>query len=285
MDKHIWYGNCFKGLYKTYRELLKSNNFDTEKTIEYLKKQAIKCEKRDPDGNYEREIAMFELDLNKSYMHIYFETKELKNFLWNLQIKNFNDIKNSVMNSEYEFMTDETGEHGKMLNICIHVPFEKEGYAFSICVKDNEDDNMYIYTLYNDCTYRIDEKTFKKINGKTTNSVEVECCNFATFVLNTIAYMISFPDYVQDGVPKILLKNRKIKTLNNKLLSISPDILEKTSFDNEGRIVIPHFRKGHFRKLTSDYYVNKKGQLVFIKETMVKGAAVTLLENKKALSR
>lgn len=284
MNKHIWYGNCFKGLYKTYRELLKSNNFDAEKTITYLRRQASKYEKADPNGNYERSIVMFELDLNKQYMHIYFETKELKDFLWDLEIKNFNDIKESVMNSEYEFEIPYTNEHGKMLNLCIHVPFEKEGYAFSICIKENEENNIYIYTSYNDFTYRIDEKTFKKLYKKTTNSIDIECCNFANFVLNTIAYMISFPDYVQDGVPKILLKNKKIKTVNNKLLSISPEILEKTSFDSNGRIIIPHFRKGHFRRLTSDYFVNKKGQLVFIKETMVKGTAVTLLENKSKMN-
>ncbi|WP_293888597.1 MULTISPECIES: hypothetical protein [unclassified Sphingobacterium] len=39
---------------------------------------------------------------------------------------------------------------------------------------------------------------------------------------------------------------------------------------------IPHFRKGHFRLLQSDYFTNKKGEIIFVSETMVKGKAKTV---------
>lgn len=39
---------------------------------------------------------------------------------------------------------------------------------------------------------------------------------------------------------------------------------------------LPHFRKGFFRNLQSDYFTHKKGQFVFVTETMVKAKAKTI---------
>ena len=41
-------------------------------------------------------------------------------------------------------------------------------------------------------------------------------------------------------------------------------------------MVTPHFRRGYFKRLTSDFYTKKKGQIVFVKETMVNGKAKTV---------
>ena len=47
---------------------------------------------------------------------------------------------------------------------------------------------------------------------------------------------------------------------------------------SEGGLVIPHFRRGYFKRLRSDFYKNKKGQIVFVHETIVNGVAKTLEE-------
>ncbi len=45
---------------------------------------------------------------------------------------------------------------------------------------------------------------------------------------------------------------------------------------------IPHFRKGFFRMLRSDYYTHKKGQMIYVTETMVKGKAKTISTSERA---
>ena len=38
----------------------------------------------------------------------------------------------------------------------------------------------------------------------------------------------------------------------------------------------PHMRRGYFKCLSSDFYKNKRGQIIFIRETMVKGKSKTV---------
>ena len=46
----------------------------------------------------------------------------------------------------------------------------------------------------------------------------------------------------------------------------------------EAGVVITHFRRGYFKRLSSDFYKNKKGQIIFVHETIVNGVAKTLEE-------
>ena len=43
-----------------------------------------------------------------------------------------------------------------------------------------------------------------------------------------------------------------------------------------GGIVNPHFMRGYFKRLESDFYKNKKGQIIFLHETVVNTQAKTL---------
>lgn len=38
----------------------------------------------------------------------------------------------------------------------------------------------------------------------------------------------------------------------------------------------PHMRKGYFKCLSSDFYKNKRDQIIFVRETMVKGKSKTV---------
>jgi hypothetical protein len=91
--------------------------------------------------------------------------------------------------------------------------------------------------------------------------------------LNTIAYMNCFPNCVIEGVPKNLFEKNITKTDKTITLHIADKIKDVESSPISK---IPHFRKGHFRVLQSDYYTNKKGEIIFIAETMVKGKAKTV---------
>jgi hypothetical protein len=85
--------------------------------------------------------------------------------------------------------------------------------------------------------------------------------------------MNCFPDCVADGVPKDLFEKSVGKTNRNVTLQLAEKIKD---IKNSPTSKIPHFRKGHFRLLQSDYFANKKGQIIFVAETMVKGKAYTV---------
>lgn len=45
-------------------------------------------------------------------------------------------------------------------------------------------------------------------------------------------------------------------------------------------IVNPNFLRGYFKRLESDFYKNKKGQIVFVHETVVNAQGKTLESNQ-----
>lgn len=79
--------------------------------------------------------------------------------------------------------------------------------------------------------------------------------------------MSSFPNCIADGVPKDLLEKHIPKNNKNLTFGISNKIKDT---ENYSLSKSPHFRRGHFKLLDSDYFTNKKGQLIFIAETMEK---------------
>ena len=96
--------------------------------------------------------------------------------------------------------------------------------------------------------------------------------------INTIAYMKCFPECVAEGVPNITLEKNEKKSGRNVIFSISEKI---TDSDRTQVSRIPHFRKGYFRSLQSDYFTHKQGQLIYITETMVKGKAKTISTSER----
>ena len=91
------------------------------------------------------------------------------------------------------------------------------------------------------------------------------------FAVKIIAYISCFPDCLTDGAP------HGIKTENNHRLVTSEKVVD--AMESEGGIVNPHFRRGYFNRLESDFYKNKKGQIIFVHETVV-NAQSKVLEHK-----
>ena len=116
------------------------------------------------------------------------------------------------------------------------------------------------------------DKFYLDVNKKN-NEISLTHSKMYRLAINTIAYMSCFPECVGEGVPKNLLERSEDLSARNFSLQLSHKIKENESSKLSRR---PHFRKGHFRHLRSDKFVNKKGQVVFISETMVKGKAKTV---------
>lgn len=87
------------------------------------------------------------------------------------------------------------------------------------------------------------------------------------FMDGLFLYVNCFPDCLKDGVPEDLKHAPRYSGETVQHLSASPDIQQG------GNCVTPHFRSGHFRKLTAAKWTNKRGKIVFVKECFVKGIA------------
>lgn len=97
--------------------------------------------------------------------------------------------------------------------------------------------------------------------------------NMFRLTINTVAYMNCFPDRVADGGPKDYFDYSENKLAKNLTFQVSEKIKEGENLQSSK---IPRFRKGHFRSLLSDYFTNKKEQVIFVAETMVNGKAKTI---------
>jgi len=72
-----------------------------------------------------------------------------------------------------------------------------------------------------------------------------------------------FPQVFQEGLPDYVKHPAWFKRQKNKSISIN-----RVSHE-----VCPHIRVGHFRLLSSERYTHKRGQVIFVKPSMVKGHA------------
>ena len=87
--------------------------------------------------------------------------------------------------------------------------------------------------------------------------------------INYILYRSTFPEFVVDGLPE-----HKIVNSNAHRLNIPKEIYE--SFDNDDKISLkecgkkmPHYRRGYFKVLQSDYFKAKRYTTVWIKPTFI----------------
>lgn len=83
-------------------------------------------------------------------------------------------------------------------------------------------------------------------------------------------YMSCFPEQITDGIPRGLKHDRLYRGVQSKTIGISEKIISRDG-------PCPHYRSGHFVLLSSNRYVNKKGQVVFRHGCFVKGKAKTVL--------
>lgn len=95
---------------------------------------------------------------------------------------------------------------------------------------------------------------------------------YLTMACNLIFYMSAFPENILDRPPDEVID--KLNKDNSKTITLSKDI---ENYLHETRDVSPHLRRGHFKYLSSERYVNKRGQTIFVRPTFVKGEAKTVI--------
>lgn len=214
---------------------------------------------------------MFLRDLNHELTHIYLKDENLMDFFKAVEIRDLEGIKtyikdngNSVVLNNDDYLENLTT--GINFGICLHIPKKSQGYVFAYSLYDTSNE-LRIFVNHGMEQYHISSNEIE--DKKSIVYTDQEMNEITKLAINLLSYIYCFPDCLVDGAP------HDVKTENNHYLNISEKVVDVTEKAAAG-IVIPHFRRGYFKRLSSDFYKNKKGQIVFVHETIVNGQAKTL---------
>lgn len=219
-------------------------------------------------------LELWREDSKGNLLHIFFLEKYLQSFLENTPLSDLEGIRKYLYDSgeKREIIYTKPKSKANCVNYSfgLHIPNEKNGYAFALSLFENN--TIELYFSYGKNNGVLSDKFYTDLNKKQ-DIQSITLSKMFRLAINTIAYMKCFPECIKDGVPKISFPRSEDRSDNNVIFKMSHTIYD----EGKSQISkIPHFRKGYFRLLKSDYYTHKKGQLIYITETMVKGKAKTV---------
>jgi len=283
MSRKVYYSRPLKyfwqHLYGTQKKFMPS--FTDDQMFAFLRQNILAAplnafETPESRGLIVSGLELWREDSRGNLLHIFFLDKQLRDFLENTSLADLEGIKKFLYekgqsHDVLHLYSKEKHKH-VIYKFALHLPYEAEGYAFSLSLES--DGSVELYFSLGENGGRMSDKFYVDADKKT-DEVSVITSKMFRLAVNTIAYMNCFPDCVADGVPRNLFERNEDMTAKNFTFQSSEKIRES---DGGGSQVskIPHFRKGHFRVLQSDYFANKKGQIIFVAETMVKGKAKTV---------
>lgn len=281
MARKVYYSKPLKyfwdNLYRKQKEF--TPNYTDDQIFEVLRNNILNSPVTAFETHASKQLIvsgweMWRLDSKGELLHIFFVDKHLRDFLETTILSDLEGIKNFLREkgqsrSVFHIYSKKQSNH-IVYQFALHIPYEPEGYAFSLSIE--EDGSLELYYSHGENGGRMSDKFYLDVNKKN-NEISLTHSKMYRLAINTIAYMSCFPECVGEGVPKNLLERSEDLSARNFSLQLSHKIKENESSKLSRR---PHFRKGHFRHLRSDKFVNKKGQVVFISETMVKGKAKTV---------
>ncbi len=218
---------------------------------------------------------MFYSDATKQMLHLFFIDSYLRDFLMEMPINDFQGLTQYIIDNGVKrksgaisLLGSKTDELSNISNYSfgIHIPYENKykGYAFDFTYDYNTKQLLFCFAVDKGCSY-INLNNYEELLKKKTPDSE-KSLQYLRLAINTIIYMDTFPNCVVDGTPD------EIKNDYCKKITIAEKVLESTS----DKSVRPHFRRGYFKRLTSDFYTRMKGKTVFVSPTMVNGVSKTI---------
>lgn len=223
-------------------------------------------------------LELWAQDSKGDLLHIFFLEKYLQDFLENTNLSDIDGIRKYLYDNGEQKQITYTKTNGNAncvyYSFGLHIPNEKNGYAFALTLFENN--TLELYFSHGKKNGVLSDKFYTHLNKKQ-DIQSLTLSKMFRLAINTIAYMKCFPECVKEGVPKILFPRGEDRSDNNVVFKMSQAIFEESKHQISK---IPHFRKGYFRLLQSDYFTHKKGQLIYITETMVKGKAQTVSKSE-----
>ena len=226
--------------------------------------------------------SLIDADVKGYGQHIFIKDRVLYNALQNIKVKDVEGIKQYMKDfAEDFFFTHQKFDENNNLISCedlsqkclfyfIHFPIEtNDEEGLSVRLRLDKEELICDYVKGCNCASFSSESKYLKNPIWESDKMDQKLWQL---FLNVFFYMKAYPSCVSDGVPHGF--RFEYPSIAKKVkLDINNAIVEKVNVNqgsNATHLVTPHFRKGHFRYLGSDYFKNKKGQFVFIEETMVR---------------
>jgi len=281
MAKKIWYSSplliFWNDFYGKQKKI--TPNISDEQIFKLLRYNIINAPLADGENAESRELLLSGLELWKEdsdgdFLHIFFLEKQLRDFLEKTPLSDLDSIRKYLydngINKNVVYFKTKNHTNCVIYTFGLHIPYETNGYAFSLSLF--EDNSIELYFSHGTQHGRLSDKFYKDLNIKQDEK-SLLLTKVFRLAINTIAYMKCFPECVTDGVPRITKDRNEKRSERNVTIQLSDKITES---ENTRHSKIPHFRKGYFKMLRSDFYTHKQGEIIFVTETMVKGKAKTV---------
>lgn len=268
MPKKVSYSIPLRQMWKMYKKWCKETKTEDGELFYMKLYQIAESDPNITTRTAKHRMASFWInDYRKEFLHIWLEDKELFCYLReDVSLKDLNGIKSYLsQNGEPDEMLDpSTGKPYKWIRyqIAVHIPNDSNAFAFGFSL-DLQVNQISLYTCNEDGVGQILETDYERIKERTDEEA-VSIKNDFKFAVNLLAYMECFPECVRDGVPK----DNNSNTYRYKDRSVQLGVSEKITETVKGAMR-PHFRKGYFKRLSSEFYTKKRGQIIFVSETMV----------------
>jgi hypothetical protein len=201
--------------------------------------------------------------------------RSLKEFLENVPLADLEGIIKYI--NENGLINEQGFLKLKYYSFGIHIPYENKYKAFAFGLMNNQDNQLVLSWAVEKGGAWCSAKNYKELLLKDSEEAK-EITKIFRLAINTIAYMEAFPECVKEGVPELIKEKENEKAFT---IEIAKKVLEPIQNNKNGKMVSPHFRKGYYKLLSSDFYTNKKGQIIFVSETMVNGKAKTIYTTEK----
>ena len=281
MSKKIWYSSPLRFFWDELYGVQKkfTPNLTDDQVFSILRGNILNAPLIEGENPESRELILSGLELWKQdstgdFLHIFFLEKQLRDFLENTPLSDLDGIRKYLYengrNKNVVYLKSRNQIDCVVFTFGLHIPYETNGYAFSLSLY--EDESIELYFSQGIENGRLSNKFYADLNGKQDKK-SLFLSKIFRLAINTIAYMTCFPECVTEGVPNITKSRDEERSERNVTFQVSEKI---TDSENTPRSTIPHFRKGHFRVLRSDYFAHKQGEIIYITETMVKGKAKTV---------
>jgi hypothetical protein len=291
MGKKIRYSKTLTDVWRIYNKHYSKLKLDPDELYQRMKSDLYQRFHPNlyPD-QHSGAISSFEMwhkDFTEETTHLYFVDRELKYVLRDMKLTDLDGIKEYLLKvgTEREAFISRLNVQTSIVSydFALHIPFEKHGYSFSLIL--TKDLQLVLTMADGEHSGAIPEDQYHKLN-KSNDRDEKYMASTFRLAINLLAYIQCFPEMVKDGVPSNIPDEYGDRSFQ---VGIVDSLKENT--DRIKRKNAPHIRKAHFRKLQSDYFKNKKGQIVLIQQTMVNGKAKTIhtasdltkLENEEKL--
>lgn len=215
---------------------------------------------KDLDDSTKQQIytdsVMFNKELDGQCVHFFVDNPYLKTFLKETEIKDFSFYKQML----YDNWKDDS-MRGETFRFCFCLHFQNE-----------IESPRYILTIQKNDISALEVVSFDSIKIKiydsmilSDNKVAKRCCarnDDLKIGVNFLFYIQAFPEVVKDGIPK----GYKTDNMRGKRQTVK--LCNKICIE-DSKSVTPHFRRGHFRYLGSEYYSKMRGKTIFIESTVV----------------